>query len=204
MAGGSAPRDRDAVPPLEIGRIGEFASARAWSRWLGANHASEKELWLRLAKKNAARKTVTRADALEVALCYGWIDGQARSENDEYWLQRFTPRTARSKWSKINRDAAEALIAAGKMKRSGLAAVEAAKADGRWDAAYASPRNITVPADLARELKKCPAAKKLFSGLDAQNRYAILYRIHDAKKPETRARRIAKYVAMLERGETIY
>jgi uncharacterized protein YdeI (YjbR/CyaY-like superfamily) len=184
--------------------VGEFASAREWSRWLAKNHASAKELWLRFAKKGAERRTVTRAAALEVALCYGWIDGQSRTESDEYWLQRFTPRTRRSKWSKINVDAAEALIAAGKMKPPGLAAVDAAKADGRWKAAYASPRNMRVPEDLARELAKRPKAEMLFDGLDGQNRYAILYRIHDAKKPETRARRIAKYVDMLERGETIH
>jgi uncharacterized protein YdeI (YjbR/CyaY-like superfamily) len=189
---------------LKVGPIAEFASARDWSRWLAKNHASAKELWLRLAKKGAGRRTVTRLQALEVALCYGWIDGQSRTEDDEYWLQRFTPRTRRSKWSQINREAAEALIAAGKMKPPGIAAVEAAKADGRWDAAYASPRNIAVPDDLARELEKRPRAKKLFSRLDAQNRYAILHRIHDAKKPETRARRIAKYVDILDRGETIY
>jgi uncharacterized protein YdeI (YjbR/CyaY-like superfamily) len=192
------------MPALKIGPVAEFASAREWSRWLAKNHAAAKELWLRLAKKGATKKTVTRAEALEVALCHGWIDGQARTENDEYWLQRFTPRTRRSKWSKINRDAAEALIAAGKMKPAGLAAVEAAKADGRWEAAYASPRNISVPEDLAKELAKRPKAEKLFRSLDAQNRYAILYRIHDAKREETRARRIAKYVDMLERGETIY
>jgi uncharacterized protein YdeI (YjbR/CyaY-like superfamily) len=189
---------------VRVGEIGEFASAREWRRWLSANHASAKELWLRLAKKGAARKTVTRAEALEVALCYGWIDGQSRSEDDACWLQRFTPRTRRSKWSKINCEAAEVLIAAGRMKAAGLAAVEAAKADGRWDAAYASPRNMTVPDDLARALKKRPVAKKLFDELDAQNRYAILYRVHDAKKPETRARRVAKYVEMLARGETIH
>jgi uncharacterized protein YdeI (YjbR/CyaY-like superfamily) len=192
------------LPALKVGPVGEFTSAAEWSRWLAKNHASATELWLRLAKKGATGKTVTRAEALEVALCYGWIDGQARTENDEYWLQRFTPRTRRSKWSKINRDAAEALIAAEKMKPAGLAAVEAAKADGRWDAAYASPRNMSVPEDLARELAKRPKAKKLFSSLGAQNRYAILYRIQDAKRPETRARRIAKYVDMLDRGETIY
>jgi uncharacterized protein YdeI (YjbR/CyaY-like superfamily) len=189
---------------LKVGTVAEFASAREWSRWLATNHASTKELWLRFAKKDAQRTTVARAAALEVALCYGWIDGQSRAESDEYWLQRFTPRTRRSKWSKINCDAAEALIAAGKMKPAGLAAVEAAKADGRWEAAYASPRNMSVPEDLARELAKRPKAGKMFRGLDAQNRYAILYRIHDAKRPETRVRRIAKYVDMLEREETIY
>ncbi len=189
---------------LKVGQIGEFASAREWDRWLAKHHDAAKELWLRLAKKGVGRATVTRAEALEVALCYGWIDGQSRTEDDEHWLQRFTPRSRRSKWSKINREAAEGLIAAGKMKAAGLAAVEAAKVDGRWDAAYASPRNMTVPPDLERELAKRPKAKKLFSSLDAQNRYAILYRIHDAKKAETRARRIEKYVDMLDRGETIY
>jgi uncharacterized protein YdeI (YjbR/CyaY-like superfamily) len=192
------------LPALKVGTVAEFASAREWSRWLAANHASTEELWLRFAKKSAQRTTVTRADALEVALCYGWIDGQSRTENDDCWLQRFTPRTRRSKWSKINCDAAEALIAAGKMKPAGLAAVEAAKADGRWEAAYASPRSMGVPEDLARELAKRPKAGKMFRSLDAQNRYAILYRIHDAKRQETRARRIAKYVDMLEREETIY
>jgi uncharacterized protein YdeI (YjbR/CyaY-like superfamily) len=192
------------VSALRVGTIAEFRSALEWSRWLADNHDCAKELWLRLAKKGAGGKTVTRGEALEVALCYGWIDGQARTENDDYWLQRFTPRTRRSKWSKINCQAAEALIAAGRMKRSGLAAVEAAKADGRWEAAYASPRNMTVPDDLARELERRPKARTLFSTLDAQNRYAILYRIHDAKKPEARARRIAKYLDMLDRGETIY
>jgi uncharacterized protein YdeI (YjbR/CyaY-like superfamily) len=192
------------MPALKMGPIAEFASAREWSRWLAKNHATAKEIWLRLAKKGVGRETVSRAAALEIALCYGWIDGQARTENEEYWLQRFTPRTRRSKWSKINRDAAEALIAAGKMKPAGLAAVEAAKADGRWDAAYSSPRNMSVPEDLARALASRPKASKLFRSLDAQNRYAILYRIHDAKRPETRARRIAKYVGMLDRGETIH
>jgi uncharacterized protein YdeI (YjbR/CyaY-like superfamily) len=159
---------------------------------------------VRLARKGAGVEGITRAEALEIALCYGWIDGQSRSENERYWLQRFTPRTRRSKWSKINCEAAEALIAAGEMKPAGLAAVEAAKADGRWAAAYASPRHITVPDDLARELAKRPKAEGMFRGSDAQNRYAILYRIHDAKRPETRARRIRKYVDMLDRGETIY
>ncbi|MGE0157761.1 MAG: YdeI family protein [Gemmatimonadales bacterium] len=192
------------MPPLKVGEVREFRSAREWSRWLAKNHDAATELWLRFAKKGADRETVTRAEALEVALCHGWIDGQSRSENDAFWLQRFTPRTRRSKWSKINCEAAERLIAAGKMQPSGLAVVEAAKADGRWDAAYASPRHIAVPQDLERALKARPKARKAFGGLDARNRYAILYRIHDAKRPETRARRIEKYVAMLERGETIY
>src|SRR5690606_18884108 len=186
---------------LNVGKIIDCASAEEWEAWLERNHASEPEAWLRLAKKGSGAKTVSRAEALEVALCYGWIDGQARTQDEAYWLQRFTPRTRRSKWSKINCEAAEALIRAGRMKPAGLAAVEAAKADGRWAAAYAPPSTIEVPADLAAALEKNPEAAARFRELDSQNRYAILYRIHDAKKPETRARRIEKFVAMLARGE---
>jgi uncharacterized protein YdeI (YjbR/CyaY-like superfamily) len=182
----------------------ECASAEEWERWLSANHDAATQVWLRLAKKGASRTTVTRADALEIALCWGWIDGQAAPKDEEYWLQRFTPRTRRSKWSRINREAAEGLIEAGRMKPAGLAAVEAARADGRWDAAYASQREMTVPDDLLRALEGRPAAETFFRGLDARNRYAILYGIHDAKRPETRARRIARFVEMLGRGEKIH
>jgi len=189
---------------LKIETVHDFSSRDEWEEWLAQHHASEREAWLRFAKKGTEAVRVSRADALEAALCYGWIDGQAASQDDEYWLQRFTPRTRRSKWSRINRDAAEELIAAGMMKPAGLAAVEAAKADGRWDAAYASPANIEVPEDLRAALRRSPAADTLFEKLDAQNRYAILYRIGDAKKPETRARRIEKFVGMLERGERIH
>jgi len=189
---------------LNIGNVLECASVEEWEAWLEQNHASEREVWLRLAKKGSGAKTVSRAEALEVALCYGWIDGQARSQDETYWLQRFTPRTRRSKWSKINCEAAEALIRAGRMKPAGLAAVEAAKVDGRWAAAYAPPSRIEVPPDLAAALEKNPKAAEFFRTLDSRNRYAILYRIQDAKKPETRARRIEKFVAMLARGEKIY
>ncbi len=179
-------------------------SAAEWEAWLEENHASAKDVWLRLARKGADTVTVTRSEAVELALCYGWIDGQAASGGDAFWLQRFTPRTPRSKWSRINCDAAEILIRTGRMKPSGLAAVQAAQADGRWAAAYASPRAMAVPADLLEKLREHPAAEAFFSSLDARNRYSILYRIQDAKKPETRARRIEKFVAMLERGETIH
>lgn len=188
---------------MKVGHVLECATKEEWAAWLEQNHASAGDVWLRLAKKGADARTVSRADALEVALCCGWIDGQASSQDAEYWLQRFSPRTRRSKWSRINCDAAEALIRAGSMKPSGMAAVEAAKEDGRWDAAYAPPSTIEVPDDLARRLKQSPAAAAFFDTLNARNRYAILYRIHDAKKPETRARRIEKFVGMLERGETI-
>ena len=189
---------------LEIGLIKDCASVEEWSAWLAEHHASTREVWLRLAKKGSGAVRVSRSDALEEALCYGWIDGQARTQDEDYWLQRFTPRTRRSKWSRINCEAAERLIASGRMKPAGLAEVEAAKADGRWDAAYASPRNMETPIDLLSMLRKSPVAESAFNQLDARNRYAILYRIHEAKKPETRTRRIQKFVAMLERGEKIH
>lgn len=189
---------------LTIGLVIECASVTEWEAWLEHNHASESEVWLRFAKKGSKAVTVSRGEALEVALCYGWIDGQARSQDAEYWLQRFTPRTRRSKWSKINCQAVEALIQVGKMRPAGMAAVEAAKADGRWDAAYPPPSTIEVPEDLREALKQNSKAEDFFQTLDAQNRYAILYRIQDAKRPETRARRIEKFVGMLERGEKIH
>lgn len=185
-------------------RVIECAGVAEWEAWLEAHHATESEVWLRLAKKGTGVKTVTREEALEVALYYGWIDGQSRTQDEVYWLQRFTPRTKRSKWSQINCELAESLIRAGRMKPAGLAAVEAAKADGRWDAAYASPSRATVPEDLEAALKRNPSAESAFRALDSRNRYAILYRIQDAKKPETRARRIEKFVEMLARGERIY
>lgn len=189
---------------LKIGQVLEFASESEWEAWLAENHMSAREAWLRFAKKGAEAVTVSRAGALQAALCYGWIDGQAASQDDEYWLQRFTPRTRRSKWSRINRDAAEELIRAGKMKPAGRAAVEAAQADGRWDAAYAPPSSIEVPQDLLDRLDRSPVAQSFFASLDAQNRYAILYRIQDARKPETRARRIDTFIGMLERGEKLH
>ena len=174
----------------------------AFEAWIEANHASSDGIWLQLAKKDSAETTVSRADALELALCYGWIDGQARTLDDDFWLQRFTPRRSRSRWSQINREAAERLIAAGEMRPPGLAEVERAKADGRWEAAYASPANATVPPDLQARLDAEPEAKAFFETLTSQNRFAILYRIQDAKRPETRARRIEKFVKMLKKGET--
>lgn len=189
---------------LTIGLVLECASINEWEAWLEDNHASVSEAWLRLAKKGSNAITVSRAEALEVALCYGWIDGQAASQDEDYWLQRFTPRTRRSKWSKINCEAVEALIRAGKMRPAGVAAVEAAKADGRWEAAYAPPSTIEIPEDLVDALKENPKAEAFFQTLDARNRYAILYRIHDAKRSGTRARRIEKFVGMLERGEKIH
>jgi len=181
-----------------------FASRDAWRAWLEASHASSRGLWLRLAKKGAGTPSVTYPEALEVALCFGWIDGQKKGDGPEWWLQRFTPRGARSIWSKINRAKAEALIASGAMREAGLHEVERAKADGRWDAAYDSPSHAKVPEDLEAALAKSAKARASFATLDATNRYAILHRLQTAKKPETRARRIEQFVAMLERGETLH
>ena len=181
-----------------------FASRDAWEAWLEGHHATSEGLWLKFAKKGSGIETVTYDQAVEVALCYGWIDGQVTRFDEDYYLQRFTPRRSRSKWSKINRQKATELIERGEMKPAGLREVERAKADGRWDAAYDAPSTAMVPDDLRRELEKNGTARKFFSELDGRNRYAILYQIQDAKRPETRARRIAKYVAMLAEHKKPY
>ena len=181
-----------------------FPDRGAWEKWLAAHHATSKGLWLKIAKKNSGISTVSHDGALEVALCYGWIDGQANPFDDEHWLQRFTPRRRRSKWSKINREKAAELIRSGRMKPAGLEEVKRAKADGRWEAAYEGQRAATVPPDLQRELNRSARARKFFASLNSQNRYAILYRIQDAKKPETRRQRIEKFVAMLNDEQKIY
>jgi uncharacterized protein YdeI (YjbR/CyaY-like superfamily) len=175
-----------------------------WTRWLAKNHDKSSGVWVRLAKKGSGLKTVSRDEALDAALCYGWIDGQSRSEGETTWLQKFTPRTKRSIWSKINREKVQALIANGEMRPAGLAEIDRAKQDGRWDAAYDSPRTIEVPHDLKDSLKKNRKASEFFETLDSRNRYAILFRIHNAKKEETRSRRIRQFVEMLERGEKLH
>jgi uncharacterized protein YdeI (YjbR/CyaY-like superfamily) len=181
-----------------------FASPLELETWLEKNHAESAGVWLKIAKKGSGVESVSYAEALELALCFGWIDSQKRSFDEKHFLQRFTPRRPRGKWSRINRDAAEELIAAGRMRPAGLAEVEAARADGRWDAAYAGQRTAEVPDDLRRELDANPAAREFFAGLDSANRYAIVYRLNEAKKPQTRERRLRKFVAMLERGEKIH
>lgn len=181
-----------------------FIDPEDFSAWLRENHGSSDGLWLKIAKKGSGERSVTYAEALESALCYGWIDSQKRSFDETHFLQRFTPRRPRGRWSKINREKAEALIAAGKMRPPGLAEVEAAKADGRWDAAYEGQRTAAVPPDLQRALDANSAARRFFESLDGANRYAILYRLDEAKKPETRERRLRKFVAMLERGEKVH
>ena len=181
-----------------------FASKQELEGWLEENHADTEGLWLKIAKKGSGVESVDYAEALELALCFGWIDSQKRGFDEAFFLQRFTPRRPRGKWSQINRAKAEELIAAGAMRPAGLAEVEAAKADGRWDAAYAGQRAATVPDDLKQELDRNKAAGDFFATLDSANRYAILYRLQEAKKPETRQKRLLKFVAMLERGEKIH
>ncbi len=184
--------------------IKAFKKPADWAKWLEANHAKSPGVWLRIAKKDSGLASVTHLEALDVALCYGWIDGQRNANDAQTFLQKFTPRGPRSIWSQINREKVAALIASGQMQPAGLAAIERAKQNGQWDAAYASQKNITVPADLQAELDARPAAKAFFAALNGTNRYAILFRLATAKKPETRARRLEKFVGMLERGEKIY
>jgi uncharacterized protein YdeI (YjbR/CyaY-like superfamily) len=181
-----------------------FATPRDLEAWLEENHRDSPGLWLKIAKKGSGVESVNYAEALELALCFGWIDSQKRGFDERHFLQRFTPRRPRGKWSLINRENAEGLIASGAMRPSGLAEVEAAKADGRWQAAYAGQRAAEVPEDLQAELDRNEAAREFFATLDSANRYAILYRLQDAKKAETRERRLRKFVAMLERGEKIH
>ena len=181
-----------------------FATGRAFESWMRRHHANCDGVWLLIGKAGAQAQTITYAEAVEVALCYGWVDGQKKPLDAEHWQQRFTPRRPRSTWSKINREKVEALTAAGRMRPAGVREIERAKADGRWDAAYDGQATMRVPDDLQRELDARPAAAAFFAGLDSRNRYAILFRLHDAKKPETRARRLEKFVAMLEACETIH
>ena len=182
-----------------------FADQAAWRDWLAEHHGDAPEgVWLQIAKKGSGVASVDYAQALEIALCYGWIDGQKRGLDESHWLQRFSPRRSRSIWSKVNRTKAEALVAAGDMQPAGLAEIERAKADGRWDAAYDGQRTATVPDDLAAALAGNAVAREFFATLDSTNRYAILHRLQTAKKPETRARRLAQFVAMLSEHRTIY
>lgn len=184
--------------------IVSFESAEAFEMWLSDQHATSAGIWLKLRKKGPGIVALDYSQALDVALCYGWIDGQKGKFDDQHWMQRFTPRKPNSKWSKVNRDRVTALIEQGRMQPAGLAEVERAKTDGRWQAAYDGARTSSVPDDLAAALTANPAAAEFFETLDRQNRFAILYRIQDAKKPETRERRIEKYVAMLAEGKKLH
>ncbi len=181
-----------------------FQSENDWSAWLDENHTTSPGTWLQISKKDSGIRSVSHAEALEVALCYGWIDGQRKKSSDEIWLQRFTPRGERSIWSKVNRAKALALIEAGRMQPAGIAAIERARKNGQWDSAYDAVAAAKIPDDLERELRNNKQAKAFFEQLSSQNRYAILFRLQTAKKPETRAKRLEKFVAMLARNETIY
>ena len=185
--------------PVEL-----FEQQADWAVWLHDNHGIAAGVWLKLAKKGNDGQSVSYAEAVEVALCFGWIDGQKKTHDDAHWLQKFTPRSKTSVWSKINQDKALALIASGKMQPAGLKEVEAAKRDGRWDAAYDSPSKSVVPEDLQAALDGNLRARNFFATLDIRNRYAILFRIQTAKKPETRAKKIVQFVQMLERHEKIH
>ena len=180
-----------------------FASASEWEDWLEHNHAEADGVWIVMAKKNTGIESVRYPEVLDSALCFGWIDGRREALDERYFLQRFQPRRPRSRWSQINCDKVERLTAEGRMRPAGLAEVERAKSDGRWEAAYESQKMSTVPDDLQRELDARPRARAAFDGLSRGDRFTILYQLHDAKRPETRARRLAKFVAMLEGGETI-
>jgi uncharacterized protein YdeI (YjbR/CyaY-like superfamily) len=184
--------------------IKSFRSQREWERWLGANHETSPGIWLKIAKKASGIESVNHAEALEIAICHGWIDGQRRALDEEFFLQKFTPRGPRSTWSRVNREKALDLVARGRMRRAGLREVERAQADGRWEAAYEPQSTATVPDDLRGELDANPGAAAFFASLDSRNRYAILYRLQSAKKPETRARRLAQFVAMLNEQRKLY
>ncbi|MGP3732890.1 YdeI/OmpD-associated family protein [Streptomyces sp. GDS52] len=189
---------RTGDPVLAVETQGE------WEKWLEEHHDELPGVWLRIPRKDSGLPGPDYAAALESALCWGWIDGHKKKLDDTHWLQRFTPRRPRSKWSMINRQKAAALVEAGRMREPGLREVERARADGRWEAAYASQSTATVPDDLRAALDAVPAARDFFGALDSRNRYAILHRVQDAKRPQTRAARIEKFVAMLAEGEKLH
>jgi uncharacterized protein YdeI (YjbR/CyaY-like superfamily) len=184
--------------------IMSFETQQDWERWLTEHHAGPEGIWLKIAKKETGIPSVNYSEALDSALCFGWIDGQKASFDDQYWLQKFTPRRPKSIWSKVNCDKATALIAEGRMQPAGIRQVELAKADGRWESAYESQSKITVPADFQSELDKNQKAKDFFSTLNSINRYAILFRIHSAKRPATRSARINRFIEMLSNSQKIY
>jgi uncharacterized protein YdeI (YjbR/CyaY-like superfamily) len=189
---------------VEPGDVKLFNTKKAWAAWLDRNHRSSKGMWLQIAKKDSGLRSVSYGEALEVALCYGWIDAQKKAHDEASWIQRFAPRSKSSLWSKVNREKAEALIAAGEMKPAGLTAIEQARHSGRWENAYDSQRTASTPSDFQAVLESSPRAQVFFEKLDKANRYAVLWRIQTAKTGETRARKIAQFVAMFERGEKIH
>jgi uncharacterized protein YdeI (YjbR/CyaY-like superfamily) len=188
--------------PREL-EILEFADQRAWEECLAEHHSDSPGVWLRIAKKAASVTTVAYPEVLDSAICHGWIDGQRKPLDDTYFLQRFTPRGPRSKWSQVNRDKSTALIAAGRMHHAGLAQVKAAQDDGRWDAAYQPQSRATIPDDLQQALDENPTAREFFATLTGSRRYAFLYRLHNVSSLERRAKRIADYIALLTEGKTL-
>jgi uncharacterized protein YdeI (YjbR/CyaY-like superfamily) len=186
------------------GEILSFRSSSEFRKWLAANHRRSDGIWLRIFKKGSGESSVTYAEALDEALCFGWIDGQKQRHDEDSWRQRFTPRRPRSGWSKINTQHATRLIAAGRMKAAGRAQIDAAKKDGRWTAAYDSPSQATFPEDFLAAVRRNKKAEAFFESLNKANRYAIAYRLQTAKKPETKQRRIEMILAMLARGEAFH
>jgi uncharacterized protein YdeI (YjbR/CyaY-like superfamily) len=199
-----ATKKRKIAGKTAVGPIRAFRNQKDFSAWLEKNHGKSDGLWVRIARKDSGIKSITYTDALEVALCYGWIDALKLPENDETWLQRFLPRRPKSLWSKINRGKAMALIECGRMRPPGLAQIERARADGRWESAYDSPSRAEVPPELQSELDRNPKAKAFFETLDRVNRYAIIWRIQTARRGETKQRRVSSLIAMLEKGEKLH
>ena len=195
---------RAAAPTASEYPVVSFESSAQFNRWLSAKHASSRGIWLRLTKKTSGLASVSYQEALDVAIAWGWIDGQLKPLDDKAWLRKFVPRGPRSMWSKINRDKALRLIAARQMQPAGLEQVERAKRDGRWQGAYDSSSNAKVPTDLAQALEQSPRAAAFFKTLEARNRYAVLFRVQAPKQAATRARKIRELVLMLERGEKIH
>jgi uncharacterized protein YdeI (YjbR/CyaY-like superfamily) len=198
---------KTAKHPREAGTgipVRAFKDSAAWESWLAKHQSAADGIWIRIAKKASSAKSITYPEALEIALCYGWIDAQKKPESETTWLQRFTPRRPRSIWSRINREKALALIGGGRMKPSGLAEIERAKQDGRWEGAYDSPKAATVHPDFQQALDKSPRAAAFFKTLNAANRYAILWRLQTAKRAETREKRMRSFIEMLEKGETLH
>jgi uncharacterized protein YdeI (YjbR/CyaY-like superfamily) len=197
-------KKKTAVTGSAPGAIRGFKTRKDFAAWLEKNHKTSLALWVRIAKKNSGVRSITYAEGVEVALCYGWIDAQKRPEDDAAWLQRFMPRRPRSIWSKVNREKVLALIASGEMKPAGLEEIERARKDGRWEAAYDSPSSAAMPADFEKELDRHPKAKAFYGTLNRTNSYAILWRLQTAKKAETRAKRMQSFIEMLEKGETLH
>jgi len=197
-------KKKNAVTGSAPGAVRGFKTREEFAKWLDKNHKTSPALWVRMARKGSGIKSITYAEGVEVALCYGWIDAQKLPESETAWLQRFMPRRSRSIWSKVNREKALALIANGQMTQAGLVEIERAKTDGRWEAAYDSQAGASVPSDFEEALERHPKAKAFFNSISAANRYAITWRLQTAKKAETRAKRMRRFIEMLEKGETLH